>query len=68
MVCMTEKTELLKKSLTEALNTLNGYSLIRTDTLTQLIDDSDFLECLKTVGVDNWDGYDEAKEMFYDEE
>ena len=65
---MTEKTELLKKSLTEALNILDGYSLIRTDTLTQLIDDSDFLGCLKTVGVDNWDGYDEAKEMFYDEE
>lgn len=65
---MTQKTELLKKSLTDALNILDGYSLVSTDLLIQLKDDSDFLECLKAMGVDNWDGYDEAKEMFYDEE
>ena len=25
--------------------------------------DSDFLQCLRGAGVDNWDGYDDAREM-----
>lgn len=65
---MTNKTEALKASLQQALKNLEGYSLVSTDLLIQLKDDSDFLECLKVKGVENWDGYDEAKEMFYDEE
>ena len=65
---MTNKTEALKTSLQQALKNLEGYSLVSTDLLIQLKDDSDFLECLKVKGVENWDGYDEAKEMYYDEE
>ena len=65
---MTNKTEALKASLQQALKNLEGYSLVSTDLLIQLKDDSDFLECLKVKGVENWDGYDEAKEMYYDEE
>lgn len=65
---MTNKTEALKASLQEALKNLEGYSLVSTNKLIQLKDDSDFLQCLKSLGVDNWDGYDDAKEMFYDEE
>ena len=65
---MTNKTEALKASLQQALKNLEGYSLVSTDLLIQLKDDSDFLECLKVKGVENWDGYDEAKEMFYDED
>lgn len=30
-------------------------------------EDSDFLDCLKACGVDNWCGYDEACEMKYGE-
>ena len=65
---MTNKTEALKTSLQQALKNLEGYSLVSTDLLIQLKDDSDFLECLKVKGVENWDGYDEAKEMYHDEE
>ena len=47
---------------------LKDYTLVKTSHLQSLLDDSDFLDCLKSVGVDNWDGYDEAREMYYDEE
>lgn len=30
--------------------------------------DSDFLECLKGCGVDNWDGYSDAKQMYREED
>lgn len=33
----------------------------------QLIDDSKFLECLRGAGVDNWDGYDFALEVYHGE-
>ena len=65
---MTNKTEALKASLQQALKNLEGYSLVSTDKLTQLVDDSDLLECLRSVGVEKWEKYDEAKEMFYDED
>ena len=47
---------------------LKDYTLVKTSHLQSLLDDSDFLDCLKSAGVDNWDGYDEAREMYYDEE
>ena len=65
---MATRTETIKTSLQEALKSLEGYSLVKTDTLFQLQEDSDFLNCLESAGVDNWDGYDLAKEMYYDEE
>lgn len=30
----------------------------------ELIEDSQFLECLRAVGVDNWSGYSDARDMF----
>lgn len=30
----------------------------------QLIEESIMLDCLKAAGVDNWDGYELAMEMF----
>ena len=39
---MTNKTEALKASLQQALKNLEGYSLVSTDLLIQLKDDSDF--------------------------
>ena len=65
---MPNKIEILKSTLQDALKGLEGYSLISTDKLTQLVDDSDFLECLIDVGVDNWDGYGEAQRMMYNNE
>jgi len=29
-----------------------------------LIDDSEFLECLRVAGVDNWEGYSDAQEEY----
>jgi len=34
----------------------------------QLESDSRFLNCLEMQGVDNWDGYEFAQDMFRDEE
>lgn len=30
----------------------------------QLLDDRECLSCLKAAGVDNWEGYDYAMEMY----
>lgn len=65
---MPNKIEILKSTLQDTLKGLEGYSLISTDKLTQLVDNSDLLECLRSVGVEKWEKYDEAKEMFYDED
>lgn len=32
--------------------------------LDELINDQRFLNCLQVAGVDNWEGYDYASEMF----
>lgn len=34
----------------------------------KLMDDSNFLDCLKACGVDNWTGYSQAVEMFNQQE
>lgn len=34
----------------------------------KIVDDSNFLDCLKACGVDNWDGYGMAKQMFNEQE
>ena len=34
----------------------------------QLLKDSNFLNCLESCGVDNWDGYSYAREMMDEEE
>ena len=52
----------------DVVEEFKGYTLVKTSHLQSLLDDSDFLDCLKSAGVDNWDGYDLAKEMYYDEE
>ena len=33
----------------------------------ELLGEIDFLNCLRACGVDNWDGYDYAVEMFNEE-
>lgn len=32
-----------------------------------LLEDSKWLQCLENAGVDNWDGYDYARELFNEE-
>ena len=34
----------------------------------ELLKDSQFLDCLRGAGVDNWDGYDHAMEMMQEME
>lgn len=34
----------------------------------QLLEDQRFLSCLEGCGVDNWPGYDDAREMFQEGE
>ncbi len=31
-----------------------------------LVEDRDFLDCLEACGVDNWEGYEEARKMWQD--
>jgi hypothetical protein len=33
----------------------------------QLIEDSNWLSCLEGCGVDNWQGYDDARDMYREE-
>ena len=65
---MPNKIEILKFTLQDTLKGLEGYSLISTDRLIQLVDDSDLLECLRSVGVEKWEKYEEAQKMMYNDE
>jgi phage pi2 protein 07 len=40
---------------------------ITKDEYDELIEDRKFLDCLRSAGVDNWEGYDFAIEMFNEE-
>lgn len=33
----------------------------------ELLDSHNFLNCLESVGVDNWDGYDDACDLYNEE-
>lgn len=41
---------------------------IPLSTYKELLEDSEFLECLKACGVDNWGGWDEACQMLREDE
>lgn len=34
----------------------------------KLVEDSDFLDCLQACGVDNWEGYSLARQMYNENE
>lgn len=38
--------------------------MITVEQYKKLNDDQDFLACLQGCGVDNWEGYSDAQEMF----
>jgi hypothetical protein len=51
-----------KKTQTEELVTITRANY------NQLVDDQYKLECLEAAGVDNWSGYDDAMEMYREED
>ena len=73
MIDLEERIRLLEnkdnsREVEVLLDDLRNYSLISNEYYTELVEHADFLNCLKSAGADNWDGYDEAREMYYDEE
>lgn len=56
------------KEIERLLDDLRDYTLLLNTDLEQLEDDSYFLNCLEMAGVDNWDGYEEAQKMMYNDE
>lgn len=36
--------------------------------LVKVVEEAEFLECLKSCGVDNWDGYSDAQAIMWPEE
>lgn len=50
------------------IESLEGYTLISNDELEELVENTDFLSMLESCGVDNWEGYSEAQEMFIEQQ
>ena len=48
----------------EQLNKLDGFSIISTDELNTLVEFSLMYDALIDIGVDNWEGYEAAMELF----
>jgi hypothetical protein len=46
---------------------MNNTVRISKEKYEQLLNDQALLECLQACGVDNWDGYGDAMEMFEEE-
>ena len=57
-----------RKEVERLLDDLRDYTLLLNTDLEQLEDASYFLNCLEMAGVDNWDGYEEAQKMMYNDE
>ena len=50
------------------IESLTDYALISNDELEELVENTDFLSMLESCGVDNWEGYSEAQEMFIEQQ
>lgn len=46
---------------------MEEYVTISKEQFDQLQEDSNFLECLQNAGVDNWEGYDYAVELYQEQ-
>ena len=42
----------------------DGYVSISLEEYAQLVEDQQWLSCLAQAGVDNWEGYDYARELW----
>lgn len=56
-----KENETLVKTL---LNDLRAYRAIPHEYFAELYDRSDFLSCLEAVGVDCWEGYSQARQIY----
>ena len=52
----------------DVVNNSNGTVTINEDYFEELLNNSLFLSMLEAHGVDNWDGYGDAQEEFYQDE
>lgn len=49
--------------LTFIKNHQDGIALINKDALSNMVDRVEWLGCLEAAGVDNWEGYDDARDF-----
>lgn len=42
----------------------DNYVMVHKETIDDLRNDRKFLNCLEEVGVDNWEGYEEAVNLY----
>ena len=62
-----EKTLLSKKDITFlSKKDIFKLLLVQAKYLKELQADSEFLNCLQSLGVDNWTGYEDAIDMYQD--
>lgn len=47
---------------------MDNFVQLKAEEYRRLLDLEEFLICLKACGVDNWEGYDEAVRMCYEDE
>ena len=45
----------------------DGTVTLTADEYDELVEDQDFLDCLRGAGVDNWDGWDYAIEAYQEQ-
>jgi hypothetical protein len=67
---MSEFTEKVANMLTKARELEGSKELITIpkEAYDRLLADQEFLSCLEAAGVDNWSGYDEAVEMYNEDD
>lgn len=47
---------------------MDNIVMVDKEVYEQLLEDQRFLECLRANGVDNWEYWDDACEMFHEED
>jgi hypothetical protein len=61
-ITVGEHAGALAEAIIEKLS--RTHTIVNNMAYDKLLDDSDFLDCLRGAGVDNWDGYDIAVEEY----
>ena len=63
-IMMDRQMNFMYGDLTDGVSTINDVVSIPRGEYEDLLQDSKFLSALEQAGVDVWDGYDLAKEIF----
>lgn len=58
---------LVMTKITKSSDTPERFIEVPIITYRMLVDNNDFLDCLRAYGVDNWEGYEDAVESFHKE-